>query len=943
MNAFRNLKSGLKSLFQKPGVDRELEEELETYERASAAQKERSGMNPQAARRAARAEIGSRNSVKHQVWSSRWESTMDAIWQDLRFSLRMLLKSPGFTLVALLSLTLGIGANTAIFTLLEQVLLRDLPVQHPEQLVTLGSTADSGVAGGIDLGDYGLFPWYFARQLQSDHGPFQGIAAYCSFSDKASIRLPGAAPTTAASLVPVTLVSGNYFSILGAQPYLGRAITPADDGNPGAGAVAVLSYRFWQQQLSSDPSALGKTLTVNGTPFAIVGVMPPAFHGLKQDLQTADLWTPISMQPQVLGSASLLTREGPYFLQLFGRLSPQAAASAGGLAQSQAWLDQQIRTGIRANEGASITQTREQEIARHTVPLVPAARGATFLRSRYGAALWILMGVVALVLLIACANLANFLLARAAARQRELATRLALGSSRARILRQSLIETLLLSLTGGLFGLALAFTSTRALIAFVSQGQGYTAISPTPDFTVLFFTLGVCLVTALLFGLAPALAAARTGAGSLTSSSRIATAGPSAHILPKSLVAAQVVISLLLLITAGLFLRTLQNLENQDYGFERTHLLIAWINPKLVGYKPSQTPALHQTLLERVSAIPGVRSAALAATPPLSSGNWSSKIILQGYTAAPKEDMNSILNRVSGRYFETTGIPIVAGRAINDGDTLTSLKVAVVNEATARRVFPHGDAIGHDLTIDIDSVKGPWRIVGVTRDTKNLDPHQTKQVLMTYIPLAQIEPLAPAPFTGPGAPAHPALMAENEDRYANVLILRTVGDPTQSIAGLRAAVAQVDPNLPVTEIHTMEEHIGGFVTQLSLVSRLSGLFSLLALALAAIGLYGVMSYSVARRTSEIGIRLALGAQARGVLWMIFRESLLLLALGLGVGLPLAIAATRVLRDQLFGISALDPVTFTTAIAVVSVMTIVAAWLPARRAAKVNPIVALRCD
>ncbi|MFC5864311.1 ABC transporter permease [Acidicapsa dinghuensis] len=943
MTWLRNLTHGLRSLIHKPSVDRELDEELAAFAAASAADKQRSGMSAREARRAARAEIGSMGAVKHQVWSSRWEGTFDAILQDTRFSLRMLLKSPGFTFVALLSLALGIGANTAIFTLLNQVLLQNLPVEHPEQLVTLGETSSSGVAGGIDLGDYGLFPWYFARQLASDHGPFQGIASYCSFSDKASIRLPGSASTDAAILAPVTLVSGNYFDLIGAHPFLGRAINNTDDATPGSGAVVVLSYHFWQEQLSANPNILGKTLTVNGTPFAIVGIMPPSFHGLKQDLVAADLWTPISMQPQVLSQASFLTRDGPYFLQLFARLSPQAANDKAAFAQSQAWLDQQIRTGIRANDATQITPAREGEIARHTVPLIPAARGASFLRSRYGASLWILMGVVGLVLLIACANLANFLLARATARQRELATRLALGSSRIRILRQSLIETLLLSLLGGALGLTLAFVATRVLIAYVSNGEGYTALSPTPDPAVLLFTLGVCVTTALLFGIAPALTAARTGAGSLTSNTRVSTAGRSAQLLPKSLVAAQVILSLLLLITAGLFLRTLQNLQDQDFGFDSSHLLIAWINPKLVGYKPSQTPALHQSLLERISAIPGVRSAALAAAPPMSSGNWSSSFKIEGYTPGPKESMNSVLNRVSGQYFETAGIPIITGRAIGDSDTQTTGKVAIINESAARRFFPKGGIIGRNITIDIDSVKGPWRIVGIARDTKNIDPRQTDQPIMIWIPLAQIPPMAPVAFVGPPTPGQPVPQEENQDRFASVILARTTGDPAKTIADLRSAVTQVDPNLPIIDIRTIEQHIGGFMTQLTLVSRLCGFFSILALVLAAIGLYGVMSYSVVRRTSEIGIRLALGAQAQTVLWMILRESLLLLIIGVAVGLPLTLSLTRLLRDQLYGLTATDPITFAGAIAVVALITVVAAWLPARRAAKVDPMIALRCE
>ena len=943
MTWMKNLKTGLQSLLGKQHVDRELNEELDSYLEASVKDKQRSGMSPQQARRAARVEMGSQGSVKHQVWSSRWESTLDSLFQDTRLSLRSLAKSPGFTLIALLSLALGIGANTAIFTLIHQVLLRNLPVQHPEQLVLIGNSDGAGVAGGIDLGDFGLFPWYFTRELQANPGPFQGIASYGSFVDKASVRLQsaGSDPNQPSILAPAAIVSGNYFSVLGAQPVLGRAISPADDASPGSGAVVVLSHRFWQQSLASNPAVLGKILTINGTPFAIIGVMPANFLGLKQDLEPADLWAPISMQSAVWSQPSFLTRSGPYFLHAFARLSPQTTADKSALAQSQNWLDQQIRNGIRINSGAVIPPDRQQEISRHTVPLLPASHGVSQLRNQYGDSLQILMAVVALVLLIACANLANFLLARAASRQREIATRLALGSSRGRIVRQSLIETILLSLAGGVAGLILAFGATRALVAFASQGADHIAIDPTPDTAVLLFTLGVSLLTAMLFGLAPAFAAARTNSAvSLSSNARTAqsSGGRAARFWPKTLVTAQVMLSLLLLVGAGLFLRTLNNLQNQDYGFERTHLLLVEFNPSLVGYKPHQAPALHQQLIERLSALPGVRSVALSATPPISGGNWSSTFEPQGYTPAPKENVHSSLNRVTDRYFETAGIAIVAGRSFNSGDILSSLKVAIVNQTVAQRYFPKGDAIGRQLTMNIDNIKGPWRIVGITRDTKSGDPRNTKTDSMIYFPLAQMPP-----FNAPDPAAPNAPLEENQDQGVALILVRTTGDPAQIIGELRAAVAGIDPNLPIVHIATIHETVDSFMTHDQLISRLTAIFSLLALTLAAIGLYGVMSYSVVRRTGEIGIRLALGAQSGTVLWMVLRESLTLLAIGIALGLPLTLATTRVIRQQLFGLSAVDPATFASAIAIVAAMTVIAAWLPARRAAKVDPMVALRCD
>ena len=547
MQWLANLTHGLKALARKQQTERELDEELEGYLQASVEDKQRQGMTPENARRAALIEIGSRNAVKHQVWSSRWESTFASILHDLRISMRTLIKNPGFTIVALLSLALGIGANTAIFTLIHQVMLRNLPVRAPEQLVSFDKSDGGGVLGGVDLGYYGMFPWAFSRQLEAAPGPFQGIAAYGSFSEKVSVRAPSAngaqSSNSPAVLVPANLVSGNYFNLLGVQPLLGRTITPADDATPGNGAVVVLSYHFWRQSLSADPAVLGKMIVINNTAFAVIGVMPEDFHGLKLEDEPTGLWTPISMQTVILQHPTFLTPTGPYFLHMFARLSPEAANSKSAFAQSQLWLNQQVQTAVRASEGASVTPARQKEIDRISVPLIPAQHGVSLRRSQYGDSLQILMAVVVLVLLIACANLANFLLARAATRQRETATRLALGSTRTRIIRQSLMETLLLSATGGALGLVIAFATTRALIAFVAQGSTYTDLSPNPDVPVLLFTLLISLTTGLLFGLAPALTTARTGsAGALSSNARTAqsSGGRSSRLWPKMLVTFQI-------------------------------------------------------------------------------------------------------------------------------------------------------------------------------------------------------------------------------------------------------------------------------------------------------------------------------------------------------------------------------------------------------------------
>jgi predicted permease len=917
-----NIAQGIRSLFRRQAIEHDMDAELREFIDASTAEKVRRGMPAEQAARAARVEMGSANAVKHNIRSATWESRMEILLRDLKHCVRGLLHNPGFTLVAVLSLALGIGANTAIFTLIKQVLLQNLPVRDPQQLVTFGQSTGGGILGGIDLGTADMFTYDFARQLEANPGPFQAVAAYASHSHKASVRLPG---SLAAIQIPANLVSGNFFNVLGATPILGRTISPFDAAAPHSNAVAVISHHFWQQSLSSDPAAIGRTISINGTPFTVIGVMPEAFHGITQELEPPDIWVPVTMIQEILLEPDMLTPRMLDFMHMVARRNPHSPYAA-----DQAWLDRQIRDYVRAGEGASITPARQQEIERISVPLVSAAHGVSRLRSRYGDSLELLMAIVAIVLLIACANLANFLLARAIARQREVATRLALGSSRGRIIRQSLLEALLLSLTGGVFGLALAFAATRALIAFVAEGTANAPLNARPDSAILLFTLAVSVLSGLLFGLAPALHLSRSSATpALNASTRTAmsSGGRTSRWWPKVLVTAQIMFCLLLLVAAGLFLRTLRNLEDQDFGFERTHLLIAQFAPELAGYKPEQAPALNQRLIERLATIPGVRSAALSEAPPISFGSWSSSFSASGYTPGPKEDMSSVLNRVSGQYFQTAGISIIAGRPITPADTVTSMKVAVVNETIARKFFPNGDVIGHTVKIDIDTVAGPWQIVGVARDTKAGNPRDNPE-RMIYLPLAQI-----AGKHGEGI----------QESFASTIVLRTVGDPTSAVNELRGAVASIDPNLPVLEVRTIQDHLETFMSQETLVSRLSAIFASLAMLLAAIGLYGLMSFNVVRRSNEIGIRIALGASGSGVQWMVLRESLALLAAGLVLGIPIALAAARLVRAQLYQISPFDPRIFIGATAAIAAVTVLSAWLPARRAAAVDPMTALRCE
>jgi predicted permease len=715
------------------------------------------------------------------------------------------------------------------------------------------------------------------------------------------------------------LVSGNFFNVLGAEMEMGRPILPSDADAPGRSAVVVISDHYWRQSLGADPNVIGKGLRINGTPFTVIGVASRRFYGIKLQKDPPEIWAPLTMQPVVTMQPSWLGADAPYFLHLAARRDEIHTMS-----QDQQWVDGQRRNYTIAEEGAKITPQRRQEIEHISVGLISARAGISDLRTIYGGSLGILMAVVGLVLLVACANLANFLLAKAAAREREIATRLALGSSRSRIVRLVLTEALLLALAGGVLGLGLAFAATRMLIQFVLSGAEYTTMDAKPDLHVLGFTLLVSLFTGLLFGIAPALRASRVEATSELNGARTAAAGGGGGggALSRILVTAQVALCLVLLAVTGLFLRTIVNLQHQDLGFNRTHLLLVEFSGKFGGaYTPGQLAGLYQKLADRIQALPGVRSVSFAGAAPMNAGNWGTTMNVRGYVPQPKEDRSSLINQVTPGYFETVDVPILEGRAIDARDVPGSIQAVVVNRTFAAHFFPHGGAIGRRMVVEEPSVSGEWEIVGVAGDAKYNSPRETPK-RMIYLPAQQLA---------------------GDDGYARWLQLKTTGDPAQVGGAVRAAIAEVDPNLPVLNMRTIGEQVDLFTVTEQLISELSSIFSLLTVVLAGIGLYGLMSYSVMRRKSEIGIRLALGAPRAIVVWMMLRESLMLLGVGLALGVPMALAAARLLQSEFFELSAFDPLAMISSVLIIAAVTLLAAWLPARRAAKVDPMVALRCD
>jgi predicted permease len=917
MNPLTNLKSGLQSLLRKQRTDRELDEELDNYLEASAAHKQSSGMTPKTARRLAKIEIGSRNAVKHKVWTSRWESHLDNLLTDLRLGIRALAKSPGFTLVALLSLTLGIGANTAIFTLLNAIMLRPLPVQNPQQLVLFGHGSAIGSTDGLPDDSRDLFSYPFYREFKTRTQAFSGVAAVSSIQFATHSSISGAP----LELLRIDLVSGNYFSVLGVPPALGRTLSEADDRAPGAGPVAVVSYAWFQRHFNGNPAALGKVIRVLDHNYTLIGVARPGFSGVTAD-QPADLWIPLSMQKEISPGWNGLERIRFQSLYLIARLKPGVS-----------WQNASLNTNLLFKEilrkdfvGPNPSPKDLASIQHAQIELTSAARGISQLRLTFSLPLEILMTIVGLVLLIACANIANMLLARGVARAREVAVRMALGASRSRIVLQLLTESALLAFLGAALGVALAWRAGAMLLHLATPGPGPLPIDVTPGLTVLLFTLLITVLTALLFGIAPALRATRLESrGGLTPAlkeGRGSAPASTRNNLACGLIVGQIALSILLLAAAGLFLRSLSNLNNVDPGFDKKNVLVFYLDEYAANLpQDARLVSLQQQIEARVQALPGVRAAAFSMFT-FNEGVWSAPITVQGVPHTQQNSQDALFNVVGPGFFSTFNLPLVSGRNFSAQDTEKSHPVAIINQTMERRFFPSGSAVGHyfgrglDLTNSQDSAN--YEIIGVVKDAKYARLSETPE-MAAYHPYSQ------------------------QVQYFSNFSVRYTGDPAPVISAVRNAIAQVNPQIVVSNVSTLAESVDGSIATQKLIAQLSAFFGALAVFLACIGIYGLLSYSVLRRTNEIGIRLALGAQTGTLRWMVLRESLLLLTIGLALGVPTALTSTGILRKLLYQLSPTDPWTFVMSTIVIAAMTLVAAWLPARRATKVDPMVALRCD
>jgi len=830
---------------------------------------------------------------------------------DLRFALRTLARSPLFTAVAVLSLALGMGANTSIFSLLDQVLYRSLPVRDPKALVVFH--ADDQSSGSSMADNYQtVFSYPMYRDLRDGmrgRAVFNGVVARAGVP--VSVSWNGQTERAGGEAV-----SGNLFEVLGVSAAIGRAFTSEDDGAPGAHPVVMLSHAYWVRRFAADPGVLNRKVAVNGHPMIVIGIVPAGFRGVLSG-GSPDIYAPIAMKRELTPMWDGLADRQIRWLNILARLQPGVS-----LARAQAAIQTVYRPVLEAQvkQFPESTQRANQLVLGQKLEVLPAAQGINLLQDQWQKPLAALMALVGLVLLIACANVANLLLARAASRQREMAIRLALGAGRGSLARQLLIESLVIALAGGLAGLLVSLWTTSALLRVLPSDATGGWIAATLDGPVLLFTLALSVLTGLLFGLAPALQASRAVVASALREQRAAMGSTGTARFRRILVVAQLALSLLLLVGAGLFARSLFNLMRADPGFRAERLLTFGIDPALNGYTKERGFALFHDLQERLARLPGVVATGAASPGPLSHSTRGGNISVEGYRAREDEDMGASRHAVSPGYFHALGIPLLRGREIAESDLRSPDKVVVVNEAFARRYFGDANPLGRHMMFGAGNKKLPDReIVGVVRDFKH-------------------ENLRDAP-----KPAVYSTYTNEESLDRMEFYVRGDRDTASLTAQIRRLVQQMDAGLPVFDMQPVETQVADSIQIERLIAILSCAFGLLATLLAGIGLYGVVAYTVARRTAEIGIRVALGAVPRDVLWLVMKDVGTLAVLGLALGLPVALALGRLVESQLFGIKSADPAIYAGASLALVLVAALSGWIPSSRAARIDPIDALRHD
>jgi predicted permease len=860
---------------------------------------------------------------------------MDSLWQDVRLAGRSYARQPGFTFVAMLILALGVGANTAIYTLVEAVALRSLPVTRPTELYRLGDNSNCCVRSGLQ-GDFSLFSDALYQRFRDETPEFSSLAAFQASPVPFSVRRSGG--TSAPRLLVGEFVSGNYFATLGVPLAAGRGLTDGDD-RAAAAPVAVLSYRAWRDRYGLDPAIVGATLIVSGRPVTVVGVASPAFFGETLRANPPDFWLPLGSEPtiQVVGqgiatasgrATSLLARADQHWLYVIGRLRAGVTPSAveGRVSSTlRSWLAAQ--PDLSSDDRALLPQ-------QHVV-ITEAGTGISTLRSRYADALRVLAVVSALVLLAACANLANLFLARAQPFQ--FAMRAALGASRRRLVQQMLVGGAVLAVAGGAAGVGVAYVGTRAIVAMAFRGATFVPVDVAPSGTILGFAALASLFAGVVFTAVPAWLMSKAHPMDALRGGGRSTADRSA--LPRQgLVVLQVAISLVLLVGASLLTVSLRRLENQNFGFLTDGRMTVKIDPSLAGYAVERLPSLYDRLYADLPRVPGVMSVSLSQYGPMEGNNWSGPISLERRSADAAHHYSASWLRVGPGYFETIGTRVLRGRAIDARDTASSLRVAVVNRTFAEQFFPSDDPIGRHLGLGEESGYAhamDYEIVGIVDDAKYLRADEPAWATF-FIPLLQTVPYGVEGLVS--MQARSLFIHDIELRIAG-----GAGGPVNLEADVRRTLAAIDPNLTVNAMVTLDEQLERNFNQQRLIARLTSLYGWLALLLAAVGLYGVTSDHVARRTAEIGIRMALGADRQRVITMVLRRALLQAALGLAIGLPIVFVEGAVLSSQLYGVTSRDPLVLSLAVVVLGVSALVAAFVPALRAASIDPIKALRAE
>jgi predicted permease len=837
---------------------------------------------------------------------------------DLRFALRQLSRHRGYAVTVIVTLALGIGANTAIFSVINSVLLSNLPVKDPQQLVFLTNPNEQGFEIGFGDGERDFVTYPEFQRLERDNQVFSGMLAASNFTSRIPVEFPTADSGANGAPADVSLISGSYFSVLGVTPVLGRAFGPEVGKLRDANPVAVISYAFWQDRFGGAGDVIGRRIRIRNTAYDVVGVAPPQFHGETVGANP-DIWVPLTMQSEIFPGQDYLSQETNAFrktewLQVIGRLKPGVT-----LAQAKASIDVEFHQMMEAQTGGMSAEDKQKFLNQH-IAAKAGSHGASTLRADFGKPLLILMVIVGMILLIACANVATILLARSAARQKEISIRVALGASGSRVFRQVLTESIVLAAIGGAVGLLVAQWADAALLRMVSTTSNQVRLDVHPNPAILAFTFGVSLLTGILFGLSPAFQATRVDLKGTFRGAAGTTARPGRVPMGKILVVAQVSLSLLLLVVAGLFVRSFRNLSETQLGFDRDHLLEFFVNPLSYGYLPAEIPALDQSILLRIDAIPGVRGATLIDNALMGGMDSRSPVTIEGQKPLPDDDAHARWDMVGPNFFSTTGIPILEGREITDGDSGNGQRVGVINETMARKFFPHSNPLGQRAFVHTESGETPFVIVGVVKDAKQRNAKE-KPFPRFYVPY--FNPIG------------------NYWTAGAAIIVRTAGDPSSFSSVIRSVVKQAAPNLPTLAMETMDQRLSDSLVTDRMIADLSGAFGMLAVVLVSIGLYGVMAYATSGRTNEIGIRIALGAQRNGILWLILRESLLLVLIGASIGVPLVFAAGKWISSLLFGLQPTDPAALAFAIALMFVIGVLASYIPARRATRIDPMVALR--